>query len=157
MRYYMIDRITEFELGKRVQGIKAVSYESEILHDHFPGYPVLPGAFLVESMAQLSGFLIEMSRNTREEVRRALLVKIDEAKFYSMAEPGDCLVLDATLEEQMEDAVKTKILVMCGTKKVATATLTFVLKDIPIPAIHEQRRSLYRVWTRNCQNIPEIW
>jgi 3-hydroxyacyl-[acyl-carrier-protein] dehydratase len=157
MRYYMIDRITEFEKGNRARGIKAVSYESEVLHDHFPGYPLLPGAFLVESMAQLSGFLIEMSFNTKEQVRRALLVKIDEAKFYSMAEPGDALVLDATLEEQMEDAVKTKILVMCGTKKVATATLTFVLKDIQIPAIHEQRRNLYRVWTRTCQNVPEIW
>lgn len=156
MRYYMIDKITEFVPGKRAQGIKAVSYDSEVLHDHFPEYPVLPGALLVESMAQLSGFLIEMSCNTKDRVRRALLVKIDEAKFHDMAVPGDSIVLEANLGDQMEDAAKTTITAMVGARKIATATLTFALKEIPIPAIHQQRRTIYKVWTRNCPNIPEI-
>lgn len=156
MRYYMIDRITEYEPGKRARGIKAVSFESEVLHDHFPDYPVLPGAFLIESMAQLSGFLIEMSCNTKEHVRRALLVKIDEAKFYAMVEPGDCLVLEAAMGDRLDDAAKTALIVTSGPQKIATATLTFVLKDVPVPAIHEQRRKLYKVWTRNCQGFPEI-
>lgn len=156
MRYYMIDKITEFNPGKNVRGIKAVSYDSDVLHDHFPEYPVLPGTFLVESMAQLSGFLIEMSCNTKDQIRRALLVKIEEAKFHNMAEPGDAIVLEATLGEQMEDAAKTTIMATVGTRKIATATLTFVLKEIPISAIHQQRRMIYKVWTRNCPDIPEI-
>jgi 3-hydroxyacyl-[acyl-carrier-protein] dehydratase len=156
MRYHMIDRITEFVPGQKVSGLKAVSYESEVLHDHFPEYPVMPGTLLVESMAQLSGFLIEMSCNTQARVRRALLVKIDEAKFHSMAEPGDCLLLEARMGDRMDDAAKTTVLAAIGTRKVATATLTFALKEIPIPAIHEQRRLIYKVWTRNCPNMPEI-
>ena len=156
MRYFMIDRITEFVPGHKAVGLKAVSLDAEVLHDHFPEYPVLPGTLLVESMAQLSGFLIEMTRNTRGHVRRAMLVKIEEAKFHHVAEPGDCLVLEALLGEQMEDAVKTTVSATVDGRKTATATLTFVLKDIPFPAIHEQRRTMYKLWTRHCPNIPEI-
>lgn len=156
MRYFMIDRITALEPGVRTRALKAVSFESDVLHDHFPDYPVLPGAFLIEAMAQLSGFLIEMSCNTPACVRRSLLVKVDEAKFFAMAQPGDCLELEALLGERLDDAAKTSVLVTSAGQKVATASLTFVLKDIPVPAIHEQRRKLYRVWTRTCQNLPEI-
>ena len=156
MRYYLIDRITAFVPGEKALGLKAVSYESEVLHDHFPGYPVLPGALLVESMAQLSGFLIEMSVNTKARVRRALLVKIDEAKFHSLVEPGDCLTLEARFGEQMDDAVRTTVVATMGARKIATATLTFALKEIAIPAIHEQRKAIYQAWTRTCPNIPEI-
>ena len=152
----MIDRITEFAAGEKAVGIKAVSYESEILHDHFPGYPVLPGALLVESMAQLSGFLLELSSNTRDCIRRALLIKIDQAKFHNIAEPGDCLTLEARMDVLMDDAAGTTVRVMAGERKIATATLTFALKEVPIPEIHEQRKSIYRVWTRSCPNIPEI-
>ena len=156
MRYYMIDRITDFVAGEKAMGLKAVSYESDLLHDHFPEFPVMPGALLVESMAQLSGFLIEMSLNTKQQLRRALLVKIDEAKFHSLAEPGDCLVVEARMGDRMDDAVRTTALVTCSARKVAAATLTFALKDIPISAIHEQRKVTYRVWTRSCPNMPEI-
>ncbi|MEI6807269.1 MAG: 3-hydroxyacyl-ACP dehydratase FabZ family protein [bacterium] len=156
MKYYMVDKVTELVRGKKACGVKAVSYDSDVLHDHFPEYPVLPGTFIVESMAQLSGFLIEMSCNTKDLIRRALLIKIEEAKFYSMAEPGDCIALEAKMGEQMKDAAMTTVVAVVGSRKIARATLTFVLKDIPIPAIHEQRRMIYRVWTRNCPNIPEI-
>jgi len=156
MRYYMLDRITDYVPRESARGIKAVSYESDMLHDHFPEYPVLPGAILIESMAQLSGFLVEMSCNTAALVRRALLVKIDEAKFHNLAEPGDCIELEARLGEQMDDAAKTTVRAAVGNRKIATATLTFVLKDVPIAAIHQQRKSLYKIWTRNCQNMPEI-
>jgi 3-hydroxyacyl-[acyl-carrier-protein] dehydratase len=156
MRYYMIDRVLEFVPGERAVGIKAVTFESEVLHDHFPGYPILPGTMLVEGMAQLSGFLIEMTINRRESVRRAILVKIEEAKFHNMAEPGDCITIEARMGEQLDDAVRTSVRAAVGEKKIATATLMFALREIPFPAIHEQRRNVYQIWTRQCANIPEI-
>lgn len=156
MRYFMIDKVIEFVLGDRAVGIKAVTFESDVLHDHFPGYPVLPGTMLVEGMAQLSGLLIELSCNSKDRVRRALLVKIEEAKFHSMAEPGDCIEIEAKYGQQMEDAVRTTVRASVGDRKMATATLTFALKEIPFPPIHEQRKAIYKIWTKNCPGVPEI-
>ena len=57
MRYFLLDKITAFEPGKRACGIKCVTLTDDILHDHFPDQPLLPGALLLESMSQLGGFL----------------------------------------------------------------------------------------------------
>ena len=65
MRYYLIDKVTELELGERARGVKCVTLTDEVLHDHFPDYPMLPGALIVEAAAQLAGFLLEMTFNRR--------------------------------------------------------------------------------------------
>ena len=65
MRYYLIDKVTDLVSGERAKGLKCVTLTDDILHDHFPDYPMLPGALIVESAAQLAGFLLEMSFNAR--------------------------------------------------------------------------------------------
>ena len=37
MRWYWIDRFTEFESGRTATAVKNVSLAEEHLHDHFPG------------------------------------------------------------------------------------------------------------------------
>ena len=61
MRFFLIDRITEINPGSTAKGLKAWSLDNEIFQDHFPGFPTVPGVLLTESMAQLSGILIEKS------------------------------------------------------------------------------------------------
>ena len=61
MRFYLIDRITNIEIGKTVSGIKCWTITDEIFTEHFPGFPVVPGVLLTESMSQLLGYLIEKS------------------------------------------------------------------------------------------------
>ncbi len=156
MRYFMIDRITGFTIGESASAIKNVTLSDDILHDHFPDYPVLPGAFVVESMAQLGGFLLEMSLNKPDCVRRALLVQIDHAKFYKPAEPGDQLALHVQMAEQMEDAAKITARADLSGEKAALAKLTFLMKEVESEKIHEQRRYFYRLWTRKLDHIPEI-
>jgi len=145
MRYFMLDRVTEFRKGIRACGIKNITLTEDILHDHFPDYPVFPGAMLIEAMAQLGGFLLEMSVNTKDSIRRALLAQIDKAKFHNLAEPGDQLRLSAELDEQIDDAAKVNLTVQCGDSKIANAKLTFVLKPIESEKIHAQRRYCYRL------------
>jgi len=86
MRWIWIDKFVEFESGKRAVAIKNVSLAEEHLHDHFPGYPVMPQSLLIEAMAQTSGILVGEARNFKEKV---ILAKITRAVFYDLARPGD--------------------------------------------------------------------
>ena len=106
MRYFLLDKITAFEAGKRACGVKCVTLSDEILHDHFPDHPILPGALLIESMSQLGGFLVELSFNTQAggSVRRAVLAQIKDAKFHHGCKPGDRIELEALLQSQWEGA-----------------------------------------------------
>ena len=150
MRFYLIDKVTELVPGERAHGVKAVTLTDEVLHDHFPGYPVLPGALVVESMAQLAGFLLDMTFNRGEApLRRALLVQIKQANFHEPCEPGDRLEVEATIASTLEDAAQVQAEVRVGEKRAARALLTFAMKAIPVESVHEQRRAVYRLWTRH--------
>src|SRR5207244_2123277 len=46
MRYFLIDKVTEIVPGERIRGVKNVTLSDEILHDHFPDFPVMPGALI---------------------------------------------------------------------------------------------------------------
>ncbi len=59
MRYVLLDRIIELEPPVRARGIKCVSLADDVFVDHFPGHPVMPGALIIESLAQLGGVLVE--------------------------------------------------------------------------------------------------
>jgi 3-hydroxyacyl-[acyl-carrier-protein] dehydratase len=156
MRYFMLDRITDFKKEEYAKAIKNITFSDDVLHDHFPDLPVFPGVLIVESMAQLAGFLIEISTNTTQLVRRAILAQINSAKFHFPAEPGDTVELLAEWSDCLEDAVRINATARVNTKKIAAANLTFVLKEIPFARVNEQRRELYKIWTRKCLVPIEI-
>jgi len=53
--FLMVDRITELEEGKRVVGIKNVTFNEHFFIGHYPGNPIMPGVMIVEAMARLEG------------------------------------------------------------------------------------------------------
>lgn len=158
MRYFLLDRITAFEQGKRACAIKCVSLTDEVLHDHFPDHPILPGALLIESMSQLGGFLVELSFHTEahETVRRAILAQIKDAKFHRGCQPGDRIELEAVLESQLEDAARVSATATVDGERVARAELTFILREVDSERVHAQRRDIYRVWTKDLKPSPII-
>jgi len=157
MRYFLIDKVTELVPGERIRGVKNVTLSDEILHDHFPDYPILPGVLILEAAAQLAGFLLEATLNRKgEALRRALLVQIQQAKFQGTAGPGDQLDLVVTLDSQLEGAAQVTADVRCGDRKIARAILTFMMKAIDSERVHEQRRYLYSLWTRDLKPSIDI-
>jgi 3-hydroxymyristoyl/3-hydroxydecanoyl-(acyl carrier protein) dehydratase len=150
MRYFLLDKVTAFESGKRAVGIKCVALADDILHDHFPDHPVLPGALLIESMSQLGGFLVELSFHTGAgRARRAVLAQIKEAKFHQACKPGDQIELEALMESQLPDAARLTVTASVNGQRVARAELTFALRDVASERVHEQRRQIYRIWTQD--------
>ena len=68
MRWVWIDKFTDFQSGERATAVKNVSLAEEHLHDHFPGWPVMPASLIVEGMAQTAGILVGEARKFEEKV-----------------------------------------------------------------------------------------
>jgi 3-hydroxyacyl-[acyl-carrier-protein] dehydratase len=157
MRYFLLDQVTAIVPGESARGVKNVTLTDEVVHDHFPDYPVLPGALVVEAAAQLAGFLLEATLNkAHEPPRRAVLVQIRDAKFSRPAYPGDQIVLTATLGSMLETAAQVAVAAEVAGERAMRGSLTFMMKHIPSERVHEQRRSLYRLWTRTLELPFEI-
>src|ERR1700754_3739400 len=57
--FQLIDRIVDLNLGAKTIIVEAqVPDHNTIFEGHFPGYPIMPGVLLIESMAQTSGWLL---------------------------------------------------------------------------------------------------
>ncbi|MCB1587275.1 MAG: 3-hydroxyacyl-ACP dehydratase FabZ [Xanthomonadales bacterium] len=93
--FLMIDRVIEFEPGKRLVGLKNVTINEPFFEGHFPGHPVMPGVLILEALAQASGVLVQLSAG-EGAVENPLyyLVKIDKARFSQVVKPGDQLRLE---------------------------------------------------------------
>ena len=78
-------------------------------------------------------------------------MQVDQAKFHEPAGPGDTLEVTVTLDSTLAGAAQVAADVRVGPRRVARATLTFVLRSIDSERVHEQRRALYRLWTRTLE------
>ncbi len=96
MRWFWIDRFTEFVRGQQATAVKNVSLAEEHLHDHFPGAALMPNSLVVEGMAQTAGLLVA---EALEFNRRVVLAKVAKAEFHYDAVPGDTLTFRATVLE----------------------------------------------------------
>ena len=68
MRWIWIDKFLVFESGKRAVAIKNLTLAEEHLHDHYPGFPVMPESLMIEGMAQTAGILVGEARDFTEKV-----------------------------------------------------------------------------------------
>ena len=58
MRWFWLDRFTEFVAGTRATAVKAVTLSEDYLHDHWESYPLMPNTLIAEGMAQAGGMLV---------------------------------------------------------------------------------------------------
>jgi 3-hydroxyacyl-[acyl-carrier-protein] dehydratase len=122
LRWIWIDRFEEFESGRRAVAIKNVTLAEEHLHDHFPGFPVMPASLLIEGMAQTAGILVGEARQFSEKV---ILAKIKRAVFHQFVRPGQQVRHEAVIEQLTDQAASTRGRVLCGEDLVGEVDLVF--------------------------------
>ena len=127
MRYLLIDRIERLQIDRQITAIKNVTLSEDVFSEHFIGNPVMPGALLIESLAQAGTALLEVSSEMR---KKALLVMVMRAKFRSLVRPGDQLRITVTLLSQDNDMAETDCTIHVGDRLVADARLVFALRDV---------------------------
>ena len=98
----------------------------EHLHDHFPGFPVMPGSLMLEGMAQTGGILLGQTSDFNEIV---ILAKVPNVTFHSWACPGDTLTYTATLLDVRPEGGVVECKAHVGERLVAEAEIVFAHLD----------------------------
>jgi 3-hydroxyacyl-[acyl-carrier-protein] dehydratase len=110
--------------GRRIEAIKNVTVNEPFFPGHFPGRPVMPGVIILEALAQAAGILaFKTAGVVPDEKSRFFFVGIDKARFRRPVEPGDRLVLKATLERAIRGIWKFDTVAEVDGTVVASATM----------------------------------
>jgi len=119
----LVDKILELEPGKRIVGVKNVTATEEFFQGHFPGYPIMPGVLILESMAQIAGILILITRNTPGAL--SFFATVEKARFKKPVRPGDSVVTEATLDVLRGPLAKATVVGRVDGEVVVEAEYTF--------------------------------
>jgi beta-hydroxyacyl-ACP dehydratase FabZ len=128
--FLLIDRILEFEPGKRVVGLKNVTINEPFFQGHFPGHPIMPGVLLLEAMAQTGGVLA-LKSIPEEEVKKKVLyfMSIDKAKFRKPVTPGDQVRFELTMIRERGAVKSFKAVATVDGAVVAEAEMMAMIVD----------------------------
>lgn len=85
MRFLFYDAVTHIEKGKSITGVKSFSLSEEFLRGHYARIAMVPGAIMIEAMAQLLGWLIIYSHDFR---LTAIMSLIEDVTITSTLRPG---------------------------------------------------------------------
>jgi 3-hydroxyacyl-[acyl-carrier-protein] dehydratase len=127
--FLLVDRIIEMEPGKRIVGIKNVTYNEPFFPGHFPGRPIMPGVLIVEAMAQTAGILVFNSLPQEPNKPPIYFLGIDNVRFRKPVIPGDQLHLELEITKHRQSIWGFKGKALVDGKLVAEAELLAMLGD----------------------------
>jgi 3-hydroxyacyl-[acyl-carrier-protein] dehydratase len=88
MPYSVCDRVYALEPGRSGAGVKNVTFSEDYLAVHFPRFPVMPAAMMIDAVTEVAAAVL---RAELQEGAETFLLCVSEAKFRRFVRPGDQL------------------------------------------------------------------
>jgi len=149
MRFLLLDRITSWKPGDSAEGVKNVALSEDFFDDHFPLKPIMPGALIVEGIAQLSGLLLEESVKESEDRKvKALMSIIEKAKFRIPAYPGDQLTYKVRISSFNEMGGKIEGEAYIAEQLAVQCALVFSFHSFDKPELEKRRSAVLELWLK---------
>jgi 3-hydroxyacyl-[acyl-carrier-protein] dehydratase len=126
MRFVFVDRILALDPDRAIEILKNVAATDDVFDDHFPGYPILPGALVVETFEQASQLLIGVSHDF---ARVGRLRGVERAVFRQFVRPGDQLRVRCTRVAGPDGEWTVNASAEADGRRAASATLRFALVE----------------------------
>jgi 3-hydroxyacyl-[acyl-carrier-protein] dehydratase len=123
--FLLVDRITEFEVDKRIVGIKNVSLNERYLSHATTGSPVLPPTILTEAVAQVGAIMILAKPENRQ--RLIYFMGIERVRYRRPVHPGDVVEIEAVVLKLRSRMGLLKGIARVEGKRVIDGTMTFAL------------------------------
>ncbi|MDP2471158.1 MAG: 3-hydroxyacyl-ACP dehydratase FabZ [Candidatus Palauibacterales bacterium] len=126
--FLLIDRVLEFEGGKRILGLKNVTINEPFFQGHFPNHPIMPGVLIVEAMAQAGGLLL-MNEFEDPQSKVVYFMSLDGVKFRRPVMPGDQLLFELRMLQLRGRTCRMQGETRVGGEVVAEATMMARVMD----------------------------
>jgi 3-hydroxyacyl-[acyl-carrier-protein] dehydratase len=127
----LVDRVIEFEKDVRIKALKNVTINEPFFMGHFPSRPVMPGVLMLEALAQTAALLsFESLGEEPGEDTVVYFVGIDGARFKRVVEPGDQLILEASIERARAGIYKYKTRASVGGETAVEAELMCTMRKV---------------------------
>jgi len=123
--FLFVDRITEFEVDKRIVGIKNVSLNERYLSHSMNGSPVLPPTILTEAVAQVGAIMILAKPENREKL--IYFMGIERVRYRKPVHPGDQVVIEAVVRRLRSRMGVLRGVARVNGQVVVDGTMTFAL------------------------------
>ena len=129
--FLFIDKVVEFEEGKKIVCVKNVSGNEPVFVGHFPDFAIMPGVLIIEAMAQASIILFKKSLPNQQNDKNTvfLLASVNNARFTKPVCPGDQLFIEIIVEKIVSKGAIVQATVKVEEKTVAKASLTFGIAE----------------------------
>lgn len=96
----LVDEVLSLVPGKSVTAVFHIPEDMAIFQGHFPGHPVYPGVYSIESMGQAANLMLSVQDKYRGKT--PLLYKVNNAVFRAQIKPGDTVTLEAEVVQESE-------------------------------------------------------
>jgi len=130
--FLLVDKIVDFELDKRVVGVKNVTLNEHFFQGHFPGQPVMPGVLVVEALAQAGGVLL-LNGLENPGNKLVFFMAMNNVKFRKPVVPGDQLFLNVELVSRRSKVIQVKGKAFVDGELVAEGEFTAIIVDRTSP------------------------
>ena len=129
--FLLVDRVLELEKNVRIKALKNVTINEPFFAGHFPARPVMPGVLMLEALAQTAALLSFESMDVEPgEDTVVYFVGIDGARFKRPVEPGDQLVLEASIDRVKSGIYKYKTRASVGSETAVEAELMCTMRKV---------------------------
>lgn len=121
----LIDRVDKLVPGEMAVAKRNVTVHEEVFNGHFPNNPVMPGALIVESIAQTGA--VALLSAPQFKGKTAYFGGIKSAEFRKVVRPGDTMRIEVHLEKIRGNIGVGKGVATVDGKRACTAELTFII------------------------------
>ena len=128
MKFVLLDQITEITPGESIKAVKNLTFSEEYLHDHFPGFPVMPGVLMLEAMIQLSAWLIRVTDDFAHPI--ITMKEARNVKYGHFIQPGEKLELEGKILKREGNLTKLAIQGSLNGNSIISARLTMESSDL---------------------------
>ncbi len=128
--FLFIDHINEINGNHYVAASKKFSGDEFFFTGHFPDKPIVPGAILIEAMAQTSIFIYYLNKPAIANSHPDYYLGKIKAEFFTPIRPGDEISIEASLVKVIDTAGIVDTQVRFKGEIAAKANIVFGVKPV---------------------------